>query len=41
VRQPIDVMGRMMIELLMQKMAGTTPVENVVLDTELILRDST
>ncbi|MDQ1725180.1 MAG: hypothetical protein QOG52_2208 [Frankiaceae bacterium] len=41
VRQPIDVMGRMMIELLMQKMAGASPVENVVLDTELILRDST
>ena len=40
VRQPLDVMGRMMIELLVQKMAGAQ-VESAVLDTELILRDST
>jgi DNA-binding LacI/PurR family transcriptional regulator len=41
VRQPIDDMGRRMIELLVQKMAGEAQVENAVLDTELILRDST
>ncbi len=41
VRHPIDVMGRMMIELLVQKMAGQAEVDNAILDTELILRDST
>ena len=41
IRQPLDAMGKMMVELLMQSMAGAADIKNVVLDTELVLRAST
>ncbi|MCU1676027.1 MAG: LacI family transcriptional regulator [Frankiales bacterium] len=41
IRQPIDVMGRTMIDLLVRKIAGDSDIQNAELPIELILRDST
>jgi DNA-binding LacI/PurR family transcriptional regulator len=40
IRQPIDAMGRAMIELLTASIRGATRVDNVVLPTELVRRAS-